>query len=78
MSYIIDTNYDVRKDIDVDAMSITLKKYHRKLWSKSLPNGKDFTLFENKNEYHYLIHKSDLGVFYLSSDIITATYSNWE
>lgn len=71
---IIDVKFDFRTDAnggDPDAKSPTLKKYHRVLWSKPLPMGKQLKLDEN------LHHKSDLGVFSLSSDSIIHTYSSW-
>ena len=55
--------------------SKTLQIYHKILWSKKLPNGKYFTLVDNKN---YLYHKSELGEFCLSSDSIIHTYSKWK
>lgn len=69
-----DINFDFRKDAnggDPDKTSPTLKKYHRLLWSKPLPIGKQLILDEN------LHHISDLGVFSLSSDSIIHTYSSW-
>jgi hypothetical protein len=44
---IIDTNFDFHADSngrDPDVFSLTLKKYHKILWSKPLPNGKLFNL----------------------------------
>ncbi len=43
------------------------------LWSKPLPNGSLFELFDNKNGV-YLYHKSGLGEFFLGSDAITHSY----
>lgn len=44
----IDTSFDVRSDTppgkDPDALSPTLRRYHRQLWSKPLPNGTVFSL----------------------------------
>ncbi|MBI9103773.1 MAG: hypothetical protein JEY99_15260 [Spirochaetales bacterium] len=60
---------------DPDSTSPTLRKYHRLLWSKPLPNGKSFNLTENKIK-SYLYHKSELGEFYLGSDAITHSYKN--
>ena len=58
---------------DPDAHSPTLRKYHKILWSKNLPNGQTFHL----NDHHsgVLHHKSILGEFLLSSDSIGHTYS---
>ena len=48
MATVIDVNFDFRRDTpinkDPDAYSKTLKTYHRKLWSKLLPDGSEFTL----------------------------------
>jgi len=75
---IIDTTFDFYSDArggDPDSTSPTLKKYHKILWSKPLPNGKLFELYDNK-KYAYLYHKSELGEFYLGSDAITHSYKN--
>jgi hypothetical protein len=61
---VIDTSFDARSDSrgqDPDAYSATLRRFHRRLWSKPLPSGALFDLDEN------LHHKSDLGEFELSS-----------
>ena len=75
----IDTNFnfysDTPKGKDPDSFSPTLRKYHKLLWSKSLPGNKIFTLNEDRPN-SYLYHKSELGEFHLSSDAITHTYSN--
>ena len=76
MDTVIDINFDFRRDTppnkDPDKYSKTLKKYHRKLWSKPLPDGSEFTL----EEKGYLYHRSKLGEFYLGSDAITHSYKN--
>ena len=75
---IIDINFNFYSDargIDPDSTSPTLKKYHKILWSKPLPNGKTFELYDNKNGV-YLYHKSELGEFFLGSDAITHSYKN--
>jgi len=76
MATVIDVNFDFRRDTplhkDPDAYSKTLKTYHRKLWSKLLPDGSEFTL----EEKGYLYHRSQLGEFYLGSDAITHSYKN--
>ncbi len=74
----IDVNYNVYTDAkggDPDSASPTLRQYHKTLWSKPLPNGKTFELFDNKNGV-YLYHKSELGEFFLGSDAITHSYKN--
>ena len=76
MATVIDVNFDFRRDTptnkDPDAYSKTLKTYHRKLWSKLLPDGSEFTL----EEKGYLYHRSQLGEFYFGSDAITHSYKN--
>jgi hypothetical protein len=75
---IIDTNFNVCSDArggDPDSTSPTLRKYHKTLWSKPLPNGKTFELHDNKNGV-YLYHNSELGEFFLGSDAITHSYKN--
>ncbi|MCL2074410.1 MAG: hypothetical protein FWH18_10835 [Marinilabiliaceae bacterium] len=72
----IDINYDFFRDGtsgDLDATSPTLRKYHKTLWSKALPNGNFFDLSNTKKGV-YLYHKSELGEFFLGSDIITQSY----
>lgn len=79
LSNTIDIKYDVRKDsdgLDPDKYSNTLKFYHKKLWSKLLPNGDYFDLNDNIKDI-YLHHKSDLGEYFLSSDSIIHSYSKW-
>ena len=75
----IDTNFNFYSDTprgkDPDSFSPTLRKYHKFLWSKSLPTNKIFTLNDDRTN-SYLYHKSELGEFHLSSDAITHTYSN--
>lgn len=71
----VDVYFDFRKESkgrDPDRWSPTLQEYHRILWSKPLPNGKIFTL--DKIDQNRLYHKSDLGEFYLSSDVILYGY----
>ena len=73
----IDINFNVYSDTpegkDPDSFSPTLRKYHKILWSKSLPNNKEFYL--NSDTPKLLQHKSALGEFFLSSDSIGHTYS---
>ncbi|MBP9016449.1 MAG: hypothetical protein KBG17_01730 [Paludibacteraceae bacterium] len=74
---IIDTAFNVYSDAqggDPDSTSPTLRKYHKILWSKSLPNGKKFELLDKNGVYLY--HNSDLGEFILGSDAITHSYKN--
>lgn len=81
---IIDTNFNFYSDSnggDPDSTSPTLRKYHKILWSKPLPNGKTFDLSDDKVGA-YLYHKSESGEFFLGSDAITHSYrsqkrKNW-
>lgn len=73
---IIDTTFNVYSDAgggDPDKTSPTLKKYHKLLWSKPLPNGKIFELVDNRSNA-YLYHNSELGEFILGSDGISHSY----
>ncbi len=76
----IDINFDFRSDTppgkDPDSYSSTLRSYHRRLWSKPLPNGKPFELIDSK-EGAYLYHHSELGEFFLSSDSAIHSFSKW-
>ncbi len=75
---VIDTTFNVYTDAgagDPDTTSSTLRQYHKILWSKTLPNGKFFELFDNKSGA-YLYHKSEFGEFNLGSDAITHSYRN--
>ncbi len=54
---------------DPDTHSPTLKLQHQVLWSKLLPNGKMFELIPETG--NYLVHRSGLGEFHLSSDSIS-------
>ena len=75
---IIDTKFNFYSDSnggDPDSTSPTLRRYHKMLWSKPLPSGNLFQLFDNKNDA-YLYHKSGLGEFFFGSDAITHSYKN--
>ncbi|MBK6420555.1 MAG: hypothetical protein IPF79_15410 [Ignavibacteria bacterium] len=74
----IDTTFNVYTDArggDPDSTSPTLRRYHKMLWSKPLPNGRAFELHDNK-EGAYLYHDSQLGQYRLGSDAITHSYRN--
>lgn len=77
----LDINFDFRTDTpvgkDPDALSPTLRKYHKHLWSKPLPNGVMFTLDDTKENF-YLYHQSSLGEFSLSSDTVMPSFSKWK
>ena len=73
---IIDTNFNFYSDSnggDPDSTSPTLRRYHKILWSKPLPNGNLFELCDNKDGA-YLYHESEFGEFFLGSDAITHSY----
>lgn len=74
----IDTKFNFYTDAnggDPDSTSPTLKRFHKLLWSKPLPNGKTLELLDNWSG-SYLYHQSELGEFYLGSDAITHSYKN--
>ncbi|WP_369049537.1 hypothetical protein [Tenacibaculum sp. UWU-22] len=74
----VDINFNVHSDArggDPDSTSPTLRKYHKILWSKPLPNGIFFELITTKTGA-YLYHNSELGEFSLGSDAITHSYRN--
>jgi hypothetical protein len=74
----IDTAFDFRRDTpagkDPDSHSPTLRRYHRLLWSKPLPNGQHFELVDTTSQV-YLHHKSDLGEFWLASDAVVPSFT---
>ena len=76
----IDINFDVSSDTpdnkDPDSFSPRLREYHQVLWSKPLPSGVNFHL--DLNTPKLLHHISELGEFFLSSDSIGHTYSEWK
>ena len=73
----IDHKFDFRTGIkpgqDPDKYSKKLQAYHKKLWSKELPNGKMLELSDD-GPGTLLFHESDLGSFSLSSDSISHSY----
>jgi hypothetical protein len=73
----IDIAFDFRSDTppgkDPDARSPTLRRYHKLLWSKPLPNGVMFDL-DDTTRGEYLHHKSELGEFFLTSDAVVASF----
>ena len=73
----IDTAFDMYSDTpsgkDPDSHSPTLRRYHKWLWSKPLPDGSMFTL-SDQHPKSYLCHRSARGEFSLSSDSIAHTY----
>lgn len=72
----IDICFDFSTDAkgrDPDSFSPTLRRYHKLLWSKPLPNGTMFGLRDDVSGA-YLYHASELGEFFLGSDAITHSY----
>lgn len=72
----IDVSFDCHRDAkgkDPDSHSPTLRRYHQLLWSKPLPNGRLFAL-DISGPPPYLVHRSELGGFDLTSDSISHTY----
>jgi len=75
----IDISFDFRSDTpqgrDPDAASPTLRRYHKRLWSKTLPGGVAFDLSDTKTGC-YLHHRSALGEFFLTSDAVIPSFRN--
>ena len=75
---VIDIKFDFYTDAgggDPDSTSPTLRRYHKYLWSKFLPNGEIFELHDDKKGI-YLYHKSNSGFFTVGSDAIAHSYRN--
>lgn len=73
----IDVTFDFRSDAsgrDPDSYSSTLRRYHRLLWSKPLPDGTVFRL-EDLRSKGYLCYRSERGDLRLSSDTVFRTFS---
>lgn len=74
----LDITFDVRIDTppgkDPDALSPTLRMYHKHLWSKKLPNGEPFVI-DDAYPNAYLCHRSTLGEFFLASDSVIPTFT---
>jgi len=74
----VDITFDFRSDTpegrDPDVFSSTLRRYHRRLWSKPLPSGVVFEL-DDTTPRRYLHHRSALGEFFLSSDSVIPTFA---
>ena len=76
---LIDIAFDVRSDSggrDPDKYSLTLRRYHRYLWSKPLPDGRPFDL-DDTTRGGYLHHRSGDEEFWLASDSVMQTFSGW-
>jgi hypothetical protein len=75
---LVDITFDFRSDSsgrDPDSNSATLKSYHKKLWSKPLPNGDQFNL-QDDLKASYLFYQSQNKFIELSSDSIIHSYKN--
>ena len=73
----INVTFDHRLDSegkDPDIYSPTLKNQHKLLWSKPIPDGSIFYLEAEPGKY--LLHRSSLGEFHLSSDTISHSLRN--
>ena len=76
----IDVSFDFRTDAggrDPDSYSPTLRRYHKLLWSRTLPCGETFELSDTAPRI-YLYHRSSLGEFFLSSDSVIPTFAKWQ
>jgi hypothetical protein len=73
----LDVAFDFRSDTpegkDPDAVSPTLRQYHKRLWTKPLPSGAVFDLIDT-TPGAYLHHRSGLGEFWLTSDTVIPTF----
>src|SRR5215218_1960094 len=73
----IDITFDFRTDTqpekDPDAFSLTLRRYHKLLWSKPLPGGA-FLKLDDTRRNAYLYHQSEVGEFFLSSDSMIPSF----
>lgn len=78
--YLIDTTFNFQSDTppgqDPDSSSPALRRYHKILWSKPLPNGTQFELVDTTPGV-YLHHRSEVGEFWLSSDSIIASFARY-
>jgi hypothetical protein len=77
----IDVTFDFRSDTppgrDPDQYSATLRRYHRFLWSKPVPNGSLLELSAT-TAGQYLGHSSHLGDFVLASDSVIPSFRRWK
>lgn len=73
----INIAFDFRSDTptgkDPDVHSPTLRRYHKHLWSKSLPGGAAFQL-NDTTPRAYLHHRSEIGEYFLSSDCVIPSF----
>lgn len=77
----VDTSFamysDTPKGKDPDKDSSTLRRYHKYLWSKSLPSGQELHL-SDKQPGCYLYFNTGSVEMALASDSIIHTYSKWK
>jgi len=73
----IDVSFDFRSDTppgrDPDKYSPTLRRYHKLLWSKPLPNGAIFELVDTTPGV-YLHHRAGEREFFLASDAVIPSF----
>jgi hypothetical protein len=73
----IDVTFDFRRDTpegkDPDTHSKTLRRYHKLLWSKPLPDGAIFEL-DDTTPGVYLHHLSEGREFFLASDSVIPSF----
>ena len=70
----IDTTFDFRNDSngkDPDTHSATLRRYHRYLWSKRMPNGEQLELEEISST---LVYRFNMQTLKFGSDSISNSY----
>ena len=74
----IDITFDFRSDTppgkDPDTRSPTLRRYHKRLWSKPLPCGVLFELVDTTPGVYLHHHSPQLGQFWLASDAVVPTF----
>lgn len=75
----IDITFDFRADTppdkDPDTFSDTLRRYHKLLWSKPLPNGVEFNLEFSKLSAPFYLESSAPHDVVLSSDAVVASFT---
>ena len=75
----MDITFDFRLDCpgkDPDTYSETLRRYHKLLWSKPLPNGAVLKLeYTTSSPPYYLRHQSETNEFILSSDAVVPSFT---
>lgn len=74
----IDVDYNFFKDTpagkDPDSRSPTLRRYHRLLWSKPLPDGRPFELHAGRALSPYLVYQTNGTRIVLGSDTIATRH----